>query len=139
MEANRLNQPFNSAVRPTFPADYQRGGQRIAVPFLNRTLMVSTDDIVCLKAEGNYTSLFTRDGKRYLVSKTLKEFEKLLDESMFIRIHKSYNVNLAYVQLSLLTRDRILQLADGRELPISRRRMKEITELLFQYKQKSMN
>ncbi|GAA4447641.1 hypothetical protein GCM10023189_04270 [Nibrella saemangeumensis] len=139
MEANRLHQPSASMVRPSFPAGYQRGSHRIAIPHLNRTIMVSVDDIVNLEAESNYSYVFTRDGKRYLVSKTLKELEQVLDERMFVRIHKSYTINLAYVQSGLFNRDRILQLADGREVPISRRRMKEITDLLFHYTQKFVN
>ncbi|GAA4402552.1 hypothetical protein GCM10023187_17750 [Nibrella viscosa] len=135
MEANRLPQPVPASVRPSFPAGYQRGTQRLALPFLNRTIMVYVDDVVCLEAEGNYTFLFTRDGKRYLVSKTLKELEQVLDETMFVRIHKSYTINLAYVRGGLFNRDRILQLADGREVPISRRRLKDITDLLFRYMQ----
>ncbi len=127
------------AVSPQFPATYQRGLQRIALPYLNRTIFISTDDVLCLQGEGNYTFLHTRDRKRYLVSKTLKEFEKTLDGSIFLRIHKSYIVNLAYVQRSVYNKERQVHLADGREMAISRRRMKDITQQLAQYWQQLLN
>lgn len=130
---------FSSAILPQFPASYQRGTQRIALPYLNRTIFISVDDVLCLQGEGNYTFLYTRDRKRYLVSKTLKEFEKTLDGSMFLRIHKSYIVNLAYVQRSVFNKDRQVQLADGREVAISRRRMKEISQQLTLFWQKLLN
>ncbi|GAB3970192.1 hypothetical protein GCM10028806_17760 [Spirosoma terrae] len=130
---------FASAILPQFPASYQRGTQRIALPYLNRTIFISVDDVLCLQGEGNYTFLYTRDRKRYLVSKTLKEFEKTLDGSMFLRIHKSYIVNLAYVQRSVFNKDRQVQLADGREVAISRRRMKEISQQLTLFWQKLLN
>ncbi|MBN8822132.1 MULTISPECIES: LytTR family DNA-binding domain-containing protein [unclassified Spirosoma] len=133
MEANVFSSVQPIPVVPHFPASYQRSAQRIALPYLNRTIFISVDDILCLQGEGNYTFLYTRDRKRFLVSKTLKEFEKTLDASMFLRIHKSYIVNLAYVQRNIFNRDRQVRLADGREVAISRRRMKDISQQLAQY------
>ncbi|GAB3893739.1 LytR/AlgR family response regulator transcription factor [Spirosoma agri] len=138
MEATVLSSP-PLAIIPQFPASYQRGSQRIALPYLNRTIFISVDDILCLQGEGNYTFLFTRDRKKYLVSKTLKEFEKTLDGSIFLRVHKSYIVNLAYVQRSVFNKERQVQLADGREVAISRRRMKDITLQLTQFWQRLLN
>jgi two-component system LytT family response regulator len=133
MEASVFSSVQPLAIVPQFPTSYQRGSQRIAMPYLNRTIFISVDDILCLQGEGNYTFLHTRDRKRYLVSKTLKEFEKTLDGSIFLRIHKSYIVNLAYVQRSIFNRERQVRMADGREVAISRRRMKDITQRLAQY------
>ncbi|QJW89525.1 LytTR family transcriptional regulator [Spirosoma taeanense] len=121
------------SVSPQFPASYQRGTSRIALPYLNRTIFISVDDVLCLQGEGNYTFLYTRDRKRYLVSKTLKEFEKTLDSTLFLRIHKSYIINLAYVQRGVYNKERQVRLADGREVAISRRRMKDISCQLAQY------
>lgn len=126
-------------VAPQFPAAYQRGSHRIALPYFNRTIFIAADDVLCLQGEGNYTFLHTRDRKRYLVSKTLKEFEKSLDGSIFLRVHKSYIINLAYVQRDLFSKERQVCLADGREVSISRRRMKDITQKLAQYWQRLLN
>lgn len=95
--------------------------------------MVSVDDIVCLQGEGNYTFLCTRDRKRYLVSKTLKAFSKSLNETMFVRIHKSSIVNLAYVQYGGLKENRSVRLIDGRDIVVSRRRLREIIQQLNRY------
>lgn len=139
MEATTFSTIPTVSVVPHFPATYQRNGQRIALPYLNRTVYISVDDILCLQGEGNYTYLHTRDRKRFLVSKTLKEFEKTLDGSIFLRIHKSYIVNLAYVQQNLFNHERQVRLADGRDVAISRRRMKDITLRLTQYWQRLYN
>ncbi|MDB5240999.1 MAG: histidine kinase [Spirosoma sp.] len=139
MEAINYSPVQPLAVCPQFPAAYQRGSHRIALPYLNRTIFISVDDVLCLQGEGNYTFLHTRDRKRYLVSKTLKEFEKTLDGSIFLRIHKSYIVNLAYVQRSVFNKERHVHLADGREVAISRRRMKDISQQLAQYWQRLFN
>lgn len=139
MEAIAYSSTPFPTVSPKFPAAYQRGSHRIALPYFNRTIFISADDILCLQGEGNYTFLHTRDRKRYLVSKTLKEFEKTLDASIFIRIHKSYIVSLAYVQRDVFSKERQVRLADGRDVTISRRRMKDITQQLTQYWQRVFN
>ena len=132
MESTLFAPPVSMAM-PTYPANYMRNTQRLALPYLNRTVMVSIDDIVYLEGEGNYTFIHTRDRRKYLVSKTLKEFEKTLDSAIFIRIHKSNIINLAYVQHGVFARDRVIRLTDNRELTISRRRMHQITQLLVNY------
>ncbi|MBD2756008.1 LytR/AlgR family response regulator transcription factor [Spirosoma validum] len=139
MEATIFSSAQPVSIVPHFPESYQRNAQRIALPYLNRTIFISVDDILCLQGEGNYTFLYTRDRKRYLVSKTLKEFEKTLDDSIFPRIHKSYIVNLAYVQRSIFSKEHQVRLADGREVSISRRRMKAISHQLAQYWQRLYN
>lgn len=139
MEAIAYSSVQSSPVSPRFPVSYQRGSHRIALPYFNRTIFISADDVLCLQGEGNYTFLHTRDRKRYLVSKTLKEFEKTLDGSIFLRIHKSYIVSLAYVQHDAFSKERQVRLVDGREVAISRRRMKDITQQLAQYWQRVFN
>lgn len=135
MEATSFINPSIQAVSPSYPASYQRGQHRLSLPYLNRTIMVAVDDVICLQGEGNYTFLFTRDRKRYLVSKTLKEFERSLDENMFLRVHKSFIINMGYVQHGVFCKERLVKMADGREVIISRRRMKEIAERLHRYQQ----
>lgn len=135
MEATSFITLPTQSVSPSYPATYQRGQHRLSLPYLNRTIVVAVDDVVCLQGEGNYTFLYIRDRKRYLVSKTLKEFEKTLDQTMFLRIHKSYIINLGYVQHGVFCKERLIRMADGREVTISRRRMKEITERLNRYQQ----
>lgn len=139
MEATLFPSVPSSAIFPQFPSSYQRNSQRITLPYLNRTLIISVDDIVCFEGEGNYTYLHTRDRKKYLMSKTLKEFEKILNGTVFLRIHKSYIVNAAYVQRSLFNNDCRIRLANGNEVNISRRRVKEISGQLMQYWQRLVN
>ncbi len=59
--------------------------------------MIYVEDIVCITSEGVYTNVFTKDGKKVLMRKLLKEWEKTLPEKKFIRIHKSTLINLVYV------------------------------------------
>lgn len=54
---------------------------------------IKFSNIIYLKGDGNYTTLITRD-KSFSLRNILKEFEELLPDNLFLRVHKSYIVNL---------------------------------------------
>lgn len=54
-------------------------------------------DIVCISSEGVYSNVFLKEGKKILIRRLLKEWEKILPEKLFVRIHKSSIVNLMYI------------------------------------------
>lgn len=62
----------------------------------SRFLKIST--IKCICADGDYTQVFTNDGKQHLVTKPLKEWEDRLPEKFFVRIHRSTIVNLEFIE-----------------------------------------
>lgn len=62
-------------------------GYLVPVPFT---------EVVYLKADGLYTKVYTK-AKSYLVRDILKSFEDKLPEDQFIRVHKSYLVNISYI------------------------------------------
>lgn len=55
------------------------------------------DDIVFLKADGLYTIITTKDEKTYLERGILKEFHQHLPSNQFVRVHKTYVINIHYV------------------------------------------
>ncbi|QRR04319.1 LytTR family transcriptional regulator [Dyadobacter sandarakinus] len=95
---------------------------------MGRTIFLTPDVITFLEGEGNYTFIYTNTGKKYLVSKTLKSLSEQLS-SNFVRVHKSYLVNSDYV-VERLDEDRLLKLSCGKEVMVSRRKIKEVTFLL---------
>ncbi|WP_229248510.1 LytR/AlgR family response regulator transcription factor [Dyadobacter sandarakinus] len=100
----------------------------ISVQSMGRTIFLTPDVITFLEGEGNYTFIYTNTGKKYLVSKTLKSLSEQLS-SNFVRVHKSYLVNSDYV-VERLDEDRLLKLSCGKEVMVSRRKIKEVTFLL---------
>jgi len=100
----------------------------ISVQSMGRTVFLSPDIIMFLKGEGNYTYIYISGGKKYLVSKTLKSLICNLKEN-FIRVHKSYVVNMDYV-VERIEADRLLKMSCGKEVSVSRRKIKEISGIL---------
>jgi len=76
----------------------QQQPQKIAVPFHTGVVFVELKDLVYCEAEGNYTKLFLANGKNYLLSKTLREVQEVLEERSFLRVHREYLINLDHIK-----------------------------------------
>lgn len=105
--------------------------KKIAIQHRNRLELVCLSDIIYLKAEGNYTWIFLKNGERIFVPKTLKEYEDTLcenDESNFIRIHRAYIVNIAQTKSIEKGEDTFITLNDNTTLEISRRKKTSVID-----------
>ena len=95
--------------------------QRFLVRKLGREFLVAVDDIEWLQASGNYVNLRVR-GHDYPMRSTIAGIEAKLDPDRFIRIQRSYIVNLDLVASiePLETGDARVHMKDGANLPCSR-------------------
>ena len=71
---------------------------KIALPSADGLVFIKTNDILYCEASSNYTIFYTAENKKYIVSRTLKEYEELLSDHNFFRIHHSYLVNLKAIK-----------------------------------------
>ncbi len=93
-------------------------------------------DVMMLEGEGNYTYVHLSNGKKILLSKTLKEFCELFQQNDFARIRKSYLVNLNYLKEVDLSGDVSVTMQTGQRIEISRRRKSEFQQQFRSFKQK---
>ncbi|HWJ26713.1 MAG TPA: LytTR family DNA-binding domain-containing protein [Flavisolibacter sp.] len=100
---------------------------RIAIPYGGSFHIIKVSDIIYLEAQGAYTHFVLKQGKKKTASKNIKEFEEMLGEYNFFRIHKSYMINLA--ELDKYDRCEVLMSNDVL-LDISRRRLDDFIQLL---------
>ncbi|MFN4145053.1 MAG: LytR/AlgR family response regulator transcription factor [Runella sp.] len=103
--------------------------QEILVPQGTRQIVIPVQRLLCMEGCGNYTYLYTTDGKRYLSSKTLKGYAALLNEATFLRVHKSWIINLEHFQ-GFCECERSVRLAGGIEIAVSRRKLHEVALVL---------
>ena len=104
--------------------------KKIGLPTGNGIRFVNIKDISHIESENNYSHFFFTDKTKLVVSKTLKEFEDMLEGYHFFRIHNSHLINLAYVQSFLQKDGDYIILTDGSKLEVSRRRKAELLEVL---------
>ncbi|MCB0376046.1 MAG: response regulator transcription factor, partial [Sinomicrobium sp.] len=98
---------------------------RITIPQQNGFEVLPTDAILYCKADDNYTEICLGH-KTILVSKTLKYFEEVLAEYPFVRIHKSYLVNVHAVTHYKKGKGGSVVMANGKELSVSASRKREL-------------
>lgn len=79
------------------------------------------NDILFIKADGNYSEVHIAGDKKIVVSQSLRTVEKRLPQSLFFRTHKSYIVALAAV-MSYDKKEKTVKLTDGSTLEVSYRR-----------------
>ncbi|HMP92014.1 MAG TPA: response regulator [Phnomibacter sp.] len=82
--------------------------------------------IVYLQSEGNYVHLRLTDGKQKLVRATLPDLLKQLDDSVFMRIHRSYVVNINYLERLMADEIRVA----GQVVPLSKSYREELHQKL---------
>lgn len=103
---------------------------RITIPTAEGFHVLSASDIVRCESDGNYTRFHLMNGEKVLASRTMKEFDGLLEPHGFMRVHLSHLVNMAQVKMYLHRDGGTLVLANGQEVPVSHRRRQEVIEAL---------
>lgn len=104
--------------------------KRIALSTSDGIHLFDVSDIIRCESEDNYTKFFIKNSKPILISKTLKEYEELLTEHGFERIHQSHLINLAYLKSYIKKDGGYVVMADNSNLPISQRKKERLQELL---------
>ena len=104
--------------------------KRIALSNSDGIHLFEVSDIIRCESEDNYTKFYIKNSKPILISKTLKEYEDLLTEHGFERIHQSHLINLAYLKSYIKKDGGYVIMADNSNLPISQRKKDRLQELL---------
>ncbi|AWA28674.1 DNA-binding response regulator [Flavobacterium magnum] len=104
--------------------------KRIALSTAEGIHLFEISDIIRCESEDNYTRFYLRNNKPVLISKTLKEYEELLGEHGFERIHQSHLINLAYLKSYIKKDGGYVVMSDNSNLPISQRKKDRLQELL---------
>jgi two-component system LytT family response regulator len=95
---------------------------RLCIPSLKGFQVIEMDDILYAESSGNYTNLYFLNKTTVCTSKPMHEYEKLLEDAGFVRIHKSVLVNLLHVKEYLRGEGGSVLLSNGIELEVSRRK-----------------
>jgi len=95
---------------------------KLALPTSDGLVFVKVNDILYCEASSNYTLIFTFDGKKHVVSRTLKEYEDMLSEHNFFRIHNSYLINLNAIKKYVRGEGGYVVMANDQSLDVSKRK-----------------
>lgn len=105
--------------------------QRLALPMSGKLEFVQISEIVRCVGESSYTTFHLKDGTKKIVSKTLKEYEELLKEFSFLRVHKSNLVNMNYAKSLVKGSEPHLIMDDGSIVEISSLKRQEVINYML--------
>lgn len=104
--------------------------KKLLIPTVTGFDIVSAENIIRLRSNVNYTTLFLNDKKEITVAKTLKEFENMLADFGFFRIHNSDIINLKYLKSYNKGKGGYVIMQDGTEIEVSSRRKDEFLQAM---------
>lgn len=95
---------------------------KLALPTANGVIFIRMQDILYCEASSNYTDITLSDGKKYTVSRTLREYEELLEGHNFYRIHHSYLINLNAIKKYVRGDGGYVVMSNDKSLDVSKRK-----------------
>ena len=103
---------------------------KLALPCEEGLVLVPISDIVKCQADRAYCTFHLNDGRKILVSKSMKEFEQILINNKFLKVHKSTIVNIKYADKYLRGKGGQLIMSDGSLVHVAVRKKDELMRML---------
>ena len=104
--------------------------QKVALSTSDGIVFLNIKDIVYCESQGNYSNVYTQDGKSHTFTKSLKDLEEMLYENLFFRVHHSFLINLRKVEKYIRTDGGELKMSDSKHIPVSRQKKDEVLNAL---------
>jgi two-component system LytT family response regulator len=106
---------------------------RLCIPSLKGFQVIELDDILYAESSGNYTNIYFATNRMVCTSKPMHEYETLLEDAGFVRIHKSILVNLLHVKEYLRGEGGSVILSNGHEVEVARRKKDVLIAKMKEY------
>lgn len=104
--------------------------KKLAIPDMEGFVFIDVDEIVRCQSDGSYTRFFLNNGEKILASKSLGEYEAMLSEEPFFRVHRSSLVNLSHIKKYIKGEGGYVIMTDGSEIEVSRRKKADFIRIL---------
>ena len=106
-----------------------RQKKKIVLKTMENIYLVSLQDIAYLESDRSYTTFHTLNHDRIVISKPLKDFDELLCDDGFYRVHKSYLINMMHIQRFEKQEGGSIVLTNDHKIPVASRKRDELLEL----------
>ena len=124
-EVNRMKHTADSQIDLLMEYLQRKHPNRIPIPSSDGLEFLNLDEIIYLEANNNYTTIYILSGQKFLVSRTLKDFEDLLPSDVFIRIHHSNIINKTLIEKYIRGDGGQVVMRNGIVLDVSKRKKTE--------------
>lgn len=106
---------------------------KLCIPSMKGFQVVDIRDIIYCEASSNYTNFYFTNRSLICASKPIHEYETLLEDAGFVRIHKSYVVNLEHITEYLRGEGGSVLLTGGQEIEVSRRKKEVLMQRMKEH------
>lgn len=110
--------------------DINPANKRIALNSADKVHMVNISDIIRCESQGGYTIFFLQNKDQIVVTKNLKEYENLLEEYSFIRVHHSHLINFSFMKEYVKKDGGYAIMSDNSKVPVSFRKRNNLLEMI---------
>lgn len=110
---------------------FNQNNSKLILSLQDSYQIINIRELVYCKSDKGYTTFYLNDNKRYIASKSMKEFESKLIENGFTRPHQSYMVNLKFVDK--YDKSGTIHLKNNQKIPVSVRKKESFISKLFQW------
>ena len=111
---------------PAFLHNMQQNSQRqemqLCVPSIKGFQVIKISDIIYCEANNTYTNIYLQNNQKLMVTRPLLDYETLLQDSSFVRIHKSWLINMKHLKEYQKGEGGVAIMSNGKQLDVSRRK-----------------
>lgn len=104
----------------TVKAIWHNDNSKLVLSLHDSFQVIDLKELLYCESDKGYTTFYCDNGKKFLVSKTLKEYEEQLTSASFVRPHQSYIVNLNFIDK--YEKSGTIYLKNGKKIPVSSRK-----------------
>jgi two-component system LytT family response regulator len=134
LQALKLTQPEEGHLLQALPGHLQHNSysneMKLCVSTLKGFVVLKLQDIIVCEAAKNYTVIHLQHAKRITVCRPLLEYEQLLAGAGFVRVHRTYIINLHHLQEYQRGNGGTVVMSNGVEIEVSRRRKDAFLEYI---------
>ncbi|MCE3228958.1 MAG: DNA-binding response regulator [Bacteroidetes bacterium] len=105
---------------------------KISLKTHDRIYIINTSEVVRFEAEGSYTNVFLNGGAKIMVSRIIKEFDTILSQKGFLRVHQSHLINIEQIFCFVKAENRLIMKNEA-VVPVASRKREAIIKLFEKY------
>jgi two-component system LytT family response regulator len=103
---------------------------KVCIPTLKGFQVLLLDEVIYCESESSYTVFYLSNGQKITASKSIFEYEAMLENNDFIRIHRSFLININHVKIYQRGEGGTVILTNGKEVDVSRRKKDSFIALM---------
>ena len=112
--------------------EWQNSGDKIALPTMKGLEFIRLSEIIRLEAAGSYSQIYLHGKRSMVATRSLGEFEKMLQNQQFFRVYRSHLINLEHMIRYFRGKGGSVEMSDGSLVTVSKRKKEKFLDKLSQ-------